>query len=167
MCSTCQQYKNSQPHETLLQHDILTALFSIENHNYLIIVGYYSKYPIVKRLPEPSPSSVVIAVTKQVFAEHGIPTKVVSDNGPHFACPQCRDFANAWDFKHMTSSPHYPRSNDLVDRQIQTIKHVIKKNQTRFLGLLSLRVTPIDNKLPSPAEILFQRRVRSNLPCHI
>ena len=179
VCSTCQQYKNSQPHETLLQHEIPTGpwetvgtdLFSIENHNYLIIVDYYSKYPVVKRLPEPSPSSVVIAITKQVFAEHGIPTKVVSDNGPHFASTQYRDFAKTWDFKHVTSSPHYPRSNGFVERQIQTIKHVIKKTKQAGedieMGLLSLRATPVDNKLPSPAELLFQRRVRANLPCHI
>ena len=95
----------------------------------------------------------------------------MSDNGPHFASTQYRDFAKTWDFKHVTSSPHYPRSNGFVERQIQTIKHVIKKTKQAGedieMGLLSLRATPVDNKLPSPAELLFQRRVRSNLPCHI
>ena len=33
-----------------------------------------------------------------------------------------RQFAKDWGFDHVTSSPHYARSNGLVERQIETIK---------------------------------------------
>ena len=33
-----------------------------------------------------------------------------------------------------------------------------------YLALLSLRSTPIDQNLPSPAEILYSRKIRANLP---
>ena len=36
-------------------------------------------------------------------------------------------FAKKWDFKHITSSPYYPKSNGQVERTIQTIKKLWKK----------------------------------------
>ena len=67
----------------------------------------------------------------------------------------------------MTSSPTYPRSNGFVERQIQTVKHVMKKarqsGQDLDLALLCLRTTPIDSKLPSPAELLNGRKAQSML----
>ena len=67
----------------------------------------------------------------------------------------------------MTSSPRYPRSNGFVERQIQTVKHVMKKaiqsGQDLDLALLCLLTTPIDSKLPSPAELLNGRKAQSML----
>ena len=92
-CNTCQQHKPSQMAEPLLQHEVPanawsavgTDLFQFDNHQWLIVADYYSKFPVVRRLPDPSPSSVVIEVTKAIFSEYGTPDKVISDNGPHFA----------------------------------------------------------------------------------
>lgn len=70
----------------------------------------------------------------------------------------------------MTSSPHYPRCNRFVERQIQTVKTTIKKakraNEDVELALLFLRETPIDHKLPSLAELLFNGWVKYMLPVH-
>lgn len=75
-----------------------------------------------------------------------------------------------WGFRHVNSSPHYPRSNEFVERQIQTIKNTFRKakraNEDVELALLVLRTTPIDQKLPSPAELLFNRSVKDTLPIH-
>ena len=65
------------------------------------------------------------------------------------------------------SSPRYPRSNGFIERQIQTVKHVMKKarqsGQDIDLALLRLRTTPIDSKLPSPAELHNCRKAQSTL----
>ena len=90
-CKVCQEHHPSQTPEPLQQHDIPskpwsvlgTDLFEFEGHQWLIIADYYTKYPIIRQLPYPSPSSVVANVTKQVFAEFGIPDRIVSDNGAH------------------------------------------------------------------------------------
>lgn len=75
---------------------------------------------------------------------------------------------NRWGVKHNTSSPRYPQSNGLVERMVRTVKTLVKKckrsKQDIQIALLNLRVTPLDPNLPSPAEILFGRPVRTTLP---
>ena len=126
-----------QQHETLLQHEIPigpwetvgTDLFELDQFKYLIVADYYSKYPIVKKLPNHCPSSVIVSVMKQLFAEHGIPSKVISDNGPHYSSSQFKQFAEQWGFNHVTSSPRYPRSNGFIERQVRTVKSILKKSK--------------------------------------
>ena len=76
-------------------------------------------------------------------------------------------FADQWCFDHVSSSPHYPQSNSFLERHVQTVKQTSKKvgSQTDVeVALLVLRATPIDRHLPSSAELLYGRRVVSNIP---
>ncbi|XP_071499791.1 uncharacterized protein [Diadema antillarum] len=124
--------------------------------------------PFFRRLPSRCTSSAVIRLTKAIFSEQGIPDRVISDNGPHFAGDEYKRFSQVWGFNHITSSPHYPRSNGQVERTIQTVKLTLSTaregRQDEYLAMLSLRSTPIDNNLTSPAEVLYRRKVRNTLP---
>ena len=178
-CHTCQEHQPAQQHETLLPHEIPsrpwevvgTDMFFFNDADWLIIADYYWKFPIVRKMPRPCLSSNVVSVTKQIFSETGVPSRVVSDNGPHFASACYADLSKKMPFRHVTSSPIYPRSNGFVERQIQTVNHVMKKarqsGQDLDLALLCLRTTPIDSKLPSPAELLDGRKAQSTLPTKI
>ena len=178
-CNICQQNMPSQVAEPLSQHDVPTKpwsvvgtdLFEFDDHQWLIISDYYSKYPIVKKLPHPSPSSVVVNVTKQVFAEHGIPDKVISDNGPHFASDAYREFARSWSFDHVTSSPRRPQGNGFIERNVRTVKSMLKKCKQSGadcqLALLHWRTTPVCANLDSPAQMLMGRRLKSTIPSRI
>ena len=64
---------------------------------------------------------------KQVFSEHGIPSRVVSDNGPQYSSDAFKEFAQQWQFDHITSSPKFSKSNGFIERQIQTIKRALIK----------------------------------------
>ena len=116
-------------------------------------------------------SQAVVNLTKQLFGEHGVPTKVISDNGRHYDSESYRKFAQEWEFQHITSSPHYPQSNGFIERTIQTIKNTLKKcsesNADKDLALLCLRTTPISSTIPTPAELLYSRKLSSNLPAKI
>lgn len=113
-------------------------------------------------------SKETINYLESVFAIHGIPRVLISDNARQFTSYQFESFRKEWEFKHITSSPHYPQSNGFIERTVQTVKNCLKKARARKenpqLALLSLRTTPIDNILPSPAELLFNRKVRSQIP---
>ena len=175
-CLTCQAHQRQQMSEPLMNHDVPngpwqvvgTDLFCFDNKDYLIITDYFSKCPFVKQVRGRCTSSAVIQLTKSVFSEHGIPDKVISDNGPQFASEEYQTFSRTWGFKHVTSSPHYPRSNGMIERSIQTVKAVMQKCLERrediHMGLLCLRTTPISGDIPPPTEILYGRKVRSNLP---
>lgn len=133
-CDTCQIFRNKQCKETLIQHEVPseawvgTDLFNLFNKLFLVIVDYTSKYFEVVQLPN-GKTSTVINFTKGIFAHHGIPAEVVSDNGPQYSSFEFKRFARQWDFKHTTSSPKFPQSNGLVERTIQNNKTNISKMQ--------------------------------------
>ena len=56
-------------------------------------------------------STAIINKLRAIFARHGIPEKLVSDNGPQSSAQEFADFAKEWDFSHITSSLTYPQSN--------------------------------------------------------
>ena len=61
-------------------------------------------------------SETVINHAKSLFARHGIPETVISDNGPQFISDECDKFAKSWGFDHDFSSPGYPQSNGMVEK---------------------------------------------------
>ena len=63
----------------------------------------------------------------------------------------------------MTSSPHYPQSNGLAEKAIQTVKKLLKESDDPFMALLNYQTTPFPWCNLSPAELLMGRRLRSNL----
>ena len=154
--------QSSQQAETLLPHDIpdgpwqvlATDIFHLEGNDYVTVADCYSKMPFVRRLTCNSTSATVISALKQLFGEHGIPHKLLSDNGPQYDCVEFRTFAADWGFKHVTSSPRYPQSNGVAERMVQTVKKtMLKARQSSTdpdLSLLCLRTTPIDKQPPLP-----------------
>lgn len=135
----------------------------------MLISDYYTKYPFVRKIPRGQCSSkTIIEMTKQIFSEHGVPTIVRSDNGPQYFSQEYREFAKEYGFEYITSSPIYPRSNGFIESQVKSVKAVLAKAKKTHtdpnLALLCLRATPIDGKLPSPAELLLGRKIQDNLP---
>ncbi|XP_054720864.1 uncharacterized protein K02A2.6-like [Uloborus diversus] len=112
-------------------------------------------------------TSTVINALKTCFARFGVPEEIVGDNGPPFDSKEFSEFCTSWDILHNPSSPGYPRSNGQVERCVQTIKSSLNKaaqdNKDPHLVLMEYRNTPMDG-LPSPAEILMGRRIRTLIP---
>jgi len=92
---------------------------------------------------------------------------VCTDNNP-FNAAEFRSFAQKYDFKHVTSSPHYAASNGKIENSVKTAKRLLTKaiedHEDPFLALLAWRNTPSEQLGPSPAQILFGRRTRTHLP---
>lgn len=57
-----------------------TDLFEWKQRTFLLIVDYYSRYIEIARLNHPTAEEVVTH-SKSIFARHGIPEVVISDNG--------------------------------------------------------------------------------------
>ena len=98
------------------------------------------------------------------FSRHGIPETLVSDNGPQYSSELFVKFAAEYNFVHVTSSPHYPRSNGHAERSVQTIKNILRKANDPLLAMLIYRSTPLPWCKLSPAELLMGRKLRTNLP---
>ncbi len=173
-CDTCQEYQMSNPKEPMVQAPIpsrpweivATDLFQWEQNNYMVVVDYYSRYIEIARL-ENTTSKTVVNHTKSIFARHGIPEVVRSDNGPQYTAMEYKQFAQEWKFEHQTSSPYYPKSNGLAEKAVRIVKGLLSKSKQYgkdpYLCLLEYRNTPIGN-VASPAQVLMSRRLRSHLP---
>lgn len=119
-----------------------TDLFQLNKHTYLLIVDCFSRYPEVIRLTTTTSSSVIAAL-KSVFSRHGIPQTLISDNRPQYDSKEMKEFASTYRFKHITSSPYYPRGNGLAERMVKTVKALLKETPDMYLALLSYRATPL------------------------
>ena len=106
----------------------------------------------------------MIEELRRRFGVHGIPAEVVSDNGSQFSSMEFQDFGKDYGFKHTTTSPHYPQANGEVERAVQTVKKLWRKNDDKHLALLDYRTTPLPDIELSPAQLLMGRRLRNKLP---
>ncbi|UYV65567.1 K02A2.6-like, partial [Cordylochernes scorpioides] len=169
-CSVCIQEAVSK-HEPLIPTNFPTRpwqkigmdLFKFENKWYLVVIDYYSRFPEVVQLDRLT-ANVVVRSCKSIFARHGVPETVVSDNGTQFgAAREFANFARQYGFQHVTSSPRFPQSNGMAEAGVKIAKLILKKNQDPSLGLLEYRSTPLENGY-SPAELLMGRKLRTTLP---
>ena len=139
------------------------GLFELCKENYLLVVGYFSRYPEATKLTTAT-SSAVIKAMKSIFSRHGIPEVVCSDNGPQFDCQELHTIANNYRFRHQTSSPHFPRSNGSAKRSVKAMKKLLRKSTDPYIALLNYRATPLQWCELSPSELLMGRQVRTTLP---
>ena len=104
----------------------------------------------------------MITHLKSWFARHGIPDKVISDNGSQFQASEFAKFADDYGFKHEPSSLKYPQSNGKLREQLKTVKSLLRKSTDPYLALMAYRSTPLENGY-SPSELLFGRKIRTTV----
>ena len=114
-------------------------------------------------------STGTIRKLRQMFATHGIPETIVSDNGSVFTSKEFQQFVQLNGIKHVTTAPYHPASNGLAERAVQTLKIGLKKVTSGTLEdrlarfLFQYRLTPHTTTGISPAELLMGRKPRSTL----
>ena len=140
-----------------------TDLFELLGKRYLLVVDYFSRFPEVIQMSTTT-SAAIIAALKSVFSRHGIPEVLRSDNGPQYAAQEFANFAASYDFRHVTSSPYFPRSNGQAERTVQTVKRLLRQAEDPYKALLSYRATPLPWCGLSPVQLCMGRHVRTSLP---
>ena len=128
-CKTCSKHLKSQRHEPLQSHPtpelpwhmVATDLFEIKNSTYLLLVDYYSRFPVLHKLGSTT-SKVIVQEMKAVFSKLGVPNIIVSDGGPQYTSAEFKDFMKQWQIEPRVSSPRNPQSNGMAERCVQTMK---------------------------------------------
>ena len=173
-CPTCNMFRSSQASEPLIPHPVpLYAyqkvgadIFTLRGKDYLLVVDYFSKFPEYVQLTSKS-AECIIQHLKDIFSRYGIPETLMADNNP-FNSFAMRQFAESWGFQIITSSPRYPKSNGQAERFVQTIKQLMRKavesNQDVSIALLQYRNASVAGCEYSPAQLLFNRSLRTRVP---
>ena len=103
-------------------------------------------------------AETVIQKLTQLFSQYGSPKSLTTDNGPPFSSEAFAQFMSTQRVEHITSSPHYLKSNGFIERQVKTMKMALAtattSGKTLDDVLLSLRSCPIGPNLQSPREKL-------------
>ena len=133
----------------------------------LVIIDAHSKWLEVL-ITQKSTSTATIEKLREVFATHGLPHTLVSDNGPCFTSEEFATFMKMNAINHIRGAPYHPATNGLAERAVQTVKAALKKMRgplqtklSRFL--LSYRTTPQSTTGQTPAELLLKRQLRTRI----
>ncbi|MPC45621.1 uncharacterized protein E2C01_039326 [Portunus trituberculatus] len=77
--------------------DVSTDLFHYNSHNYILVVDHYCSYVFVYKLLGTT-SRDMIEILVRLFAEHGSPTTLYSDNGSQFNSCEFSNFTACLSF---------------------------------------------------------------------
>ena len=127
---------------------VASDLFNWNNQDFVIVVDYYGKYWEIERLYN-TKSITIVKKMKKMFSRLGIPETLRSDNGPQYTVLVFKEFSKEWNFKHVTSSPEYPKSNGSVERHMHMFKSLLTKAKQSgkgpYLAMLESRNCPVEN----------------------
>ena len=65
-----------------------------------------------------------IEVLQDVFATHGFPRLLVSDNGPQFTSEEFGSFLHSHNIVHHKSPPYHPATNGLAENMVKNVKQL-------------------------------------------
>ena len=140
----------------------------IRNRYLLVVIDSYSKWLDVAVVPSANSTNTIQSL-QNIFATHGLPQVLVSDNGAPFVSAEFKEFMLKNGIRHTTTPPYHPKSNGQVERAVQTVKRALKKSSTDSLDtqlsrfLFKYRITPHATTGIPPSELLMNRHIRSHL----
>ena len=97
-----------------------------EKNGLLIVVDVFSKYIIVRKLPNSTSAATCIELS-MIVTELGLPHIIGSDNGPCYNSKEFQQFLQHYSITHQTSSPNHLRSNGFVERMVGVAEKLMDK----------------------------------------
>ncbi|CAG9134518.1 unnamed protein product [Plutella xylostella] len=178
MCSACRAVRDAPPRAPLHPWEfplnpwqrVHADFGECGGKKYLIIVDAHSKW-IEAIMMRSTDSRSTIAAFRSVFASQGLPSRLVTDNGPPFFSLEFKEFCVKNCIQHVTSAPYRPQGNGAAENAVKTIKKCLKRALhegedvatalSKFL--LQYRNCPHATTGVAPAVALMGRRLRSRL----
>ena len=137
---------------------------------FMLVVDAHSKWPEIIEMPSVTASKTIDELRK-LFAAHGYPEQVVTNNGPQFIADEFSLFLKQNGIKHLKCSPYHPSSDGAVERLVQSFKKSLKASESdgRAVShrlssfLFTYRSTPHVFTKATPSELFLKRSLRIRL----
>ena len=182
LCSTCAQHAKHPASSPLHNWDWpmepwkrihIDFAGPFLNKMFLIVIDAHSKWLDVKTMSTITANDTIVEL-KEIFANHGLPDQIVSDNGPSFTAYEFKMFCGANGIEHITTSPHHPAGNGLAEKAVGIFKSAMIKMGSKFplrekinRFLTKYRTTPHVTTGVTPAELLCGRKLKTHIDlCH-
>ncbi|XP_026569112.1 uncharacterized protein K02A2.6-like, partial [Pseudonaja textilis] len=94
-------------------------------HTFLITVDAYSNWLEVNKM-KATTTEAVIKKLNRLFATHGLPDVLVSDNGPQFTALAFEQYLAERGIRHALTSPAHPAANGRAERMVQFTKKTLQ-----------------------------------------
>lgn len=134
-CDICQRYKYDRNREKLKFEITETPskplevihidIYSVHKTNFLTIIDKFSKFASAYALNART-SINLIKCLRHYFSHHGIPKKVVSDNGSEFVCTLFKEFLELYDIDFHNTCAKTSTGNSPVERFHSTLTELVR-----------------------------------------
>ncbi|XP_059610782.1 uncharacterized protein K02A2.6-like [Phlebotomus argentipes] len=147
-CTNCQEIRAEPPKAPIHLWENAKEAFQRIHIDYagpicgkwlLIVVDAYSKWPEVAIVSDMTALTTIDELRK-IFATHGVPEEIISDQGRQFMSWEFREFCKSNGIVHKTGAPYHPATNGQAERR-----------------------TPHSATGESPSQRLYKRQIRSRL----
>ena len=143
------------------------------NDYFLVVIDSHSKWIEVKHMSSITTERTIDEL-RLIFATHGLPEEVVSDNGPQFTSTEFAEFMRKNGIKHTLVPPYHPQSNGAAERSVRVVKDALVKQVLEGKKGISMkhrlanfpfryRTTPHSTTGVNPTELMVKRHLRTKL----
>lgn len=132
----------------------------------MVLVDAYSKWVEIASMMSTTAETVVKRL-RRVFATHGLPDVLVSDNGPQLTSAPFQTYLARHGIRHALVAPYCLVGNGLAERTVRSVKEVLTKlgpgdwHSKLATYLLAQHSTPCPTTNLNPAELLVGHRLRT------
>lgn len=128
-CEPCNKYQQAQKKLPVIQPELPTRpgeklgtdIFEFNGSKYLMIVDYYSRFPIVRPLSNMSASTISHHFTS-VLTEYGLPYFMVADFGSQFVSEKFKSERRQSGIRLAFRSPYHHQANSQAEKTMGTCK---------------------------------------------
>ena len=95
------------------------------NQYVLVMSDHFSKWVEAVPLPNQRAETVARAFVDEVIARHGVPTKLITDQGRNFEADLMKKVFEILGVKKLRTSPYHPQTDGQVERLNRTLKGIL------------------------------------------
>ena len=137
----------------------------------LVLLDETTGFPEVEIMNKTTAFHTIRAFEK-VFARHGLPDTIKSDNGSPFQSKDVKDYLTTQGIHHHRVTPLWPQANGKVEGFMKPMGKAIRAawaesrdwQRELFAFLMNYRTTPHLSTGVAPTEMLYKRVIRSTVP---